>query len=201
MNDEYVTVRSRPWSRNVAYWTIASLLFLVGFIGSVEALVTLVSGHSIREDHRPPTIDSMFTSSPGCLSTLIVPDALVKEPGRWWEHKSGIKTVKLYVGGDKVGEWPIIEANAEKVKFRGERFSRRTMSEGGDIVVVAEDHKGNVSSKRLRGTYSAPYCYSSASAAAKRCVCDAAPYTSDVLHSEEAKTTMPPNEEKTCGES
>jgi len=177
MNAVHTTPHSR-WA-NVPFrlFVVGSfLIFLVGFVGSIDSIYELVTGHSISADATPPTIDSAFTSTATCDSTTIVPDAEVKDPGgSLFSRVSGLALVQLYVGGERIGEWPIEKQEHEPpvkvLDFKGLTFARRTTSEHGPVIAVAHDHSGNFFAKELVGAYARPLCFDAALSAKNGCTC------------------------------
>ena len=163
--------------RNIPYY----ILVVFGVVVGAEGAYSLATGHPFRKDTTPPTINSSVKSFPACFTTVIKPDIKVEEPGTlFWEKKTGLKVVKLYVGSDLVGEWYIPNIENENLKkytlhkndsyeLKGPEFERRISSRYGPIKTVAEDFEGNVAIKVVED-YIPPHCFSG-SASANKCDC------------------------------
>ena len=120
------------------------LLFLLGAVITADSVTTLFGLGSPFRDSAPPDISSKAPSIPHCRFTKILPDAKVEDTGGFWSKTSGIRIIKLYVGGEKIGEWPLEEPYFT-FDLKGENAARYATAPSGYVRVVAEDGKGNTS--------------------------------------------------------
>lgn len=149
------------------------LLAIAGAVGTFSGIYTIWTGHPVGDDRTQPEIHSSFVSTPYCEFTLIKPNITVKDPdpGRW-EWKTGLKLVQMYVGADKIGEWPVYTKKKQLLKLEGRKYQRTTRASVGPIITVAEDNSGNIAIKKIKGKYRAPFCFDSELAKENSCECN-----------------------------
>jgi hypothetical protein len=112
--------------------------------------------------------------------TIISPTITVEEPETHLsEKKTGLKLVQMYVGADKVGEWPVIEENIKKLELKGSEYYRRVTAPQGPVIIVAEDYARNVKIKKMDGAYTPPFCYDDHLATENHCRCEGSLFISN----------------------
>lgn len=139
--------------------------------------IMLQSPEEIFSNSESKNAASKVVTYPSCERTKIVPNARVRQA------KTGIANVdvksgRLYVGGQMVGEWPALEDDLDKTKmeklyrfqFSGERHSVITDAQGNSVVAVVEDMNGKIFAEKI-GEYRSPYCYTPSIAIKKGCDC------------------------------
>jgi len=106
------------------------------------------------------------------MYTILKPSVTVDEPDiGFWERREGLKLVKLYVGSEKVGEWPIANRDVEEFKLTGLNYELRVKAQRGPVIAVAEDYAGNVGAKEIPGAYNPPFCYNKSLSQKNSCKC------------------------------
>ena len=160
-----------------AWIAIVLSVALAGIIGTIDSVFTIFTGHPSRADTTPPSINSRIESVPSCGYTTIKPSVTVKEPDTGWlEWNTGLKLVQMYVGADKVGEWPIFTKDKESFELKSPKYNRNSIATVGPVIIVAEDHAGNIEVKRIDGVYHPPFCYDHELSKSNNCKCGNLPY-------------------------
>ena len=157
-------------------WVLKILVSIAAVIVTIDAVTSLFSVGTPLHDRSAPLISSDVSFEPHYCFTKVIPNIHVKDPSPGlFGQRSGLKSVKLYVGGELVGDWPVPVRRFDFGLNKPEHISFAT-GRYGPVVTVAEDRSGNVrieeiSPKEGSTPYPSPLCYAEGRADDKSCDC------------------------------
>ena len=163
--------------RLLAQWRfgLKILVSLAAIVVTIDAVTSLFSIGTPLHDRSAPLISSDVSFERHYCFTKVIPNIHVEDPDPGFEERSGLKSVKLYVGGELVGDWPVpgIRFDFDLEELRHTSFATTRY---GPVVTVAEDRSGNVRIEQIKPKegstpYPSPLCYAEGRADDESCDC------------------------------